>query len=407
MDSTFRETYCGGIVDVYRPHLVDKGYYYDVNSLYPTAMCRPMPVGKPTLVHLTKDEFLEGIFFGYLEATVQTPVDEYIGLLPIKHSGRLVCPGGSFSGFFFSEELRFALNNKYELLNIGKAYSFQRGENTFKDLIDTLNGMKVTAQLEGKPVLRNIAKLLMNSMYGRFGMHTGEEKHAIVNQDALPTLMKQNTIIENKSLGELQLITYLLNQDILDYTKDKDLKTIQRYLKGIPGQTNVPIAAAVTAYSRMIINQMKLVALNEGLKLYYSDTDSLVVNGPMPPEYLDIAELGKLKLEHTIKEGIFVAPKIYYLKTDENQEVLKCKGYTGKLVRDQYLELLAGNTLDLEVTRWGRSLQESKVQINKGKPYQITPLLNKRSKVIEGGEWIDTRPLILNPVQEKESQPSK
>ncbi len=157
----------------------------------------------------------------------------------------------------------------------------------------------------------------------------------------------------------------------------------------------------------MIINQMKLVALNEGLKLYYSDTDSLVVNGPMPPEYLDIAELGKLKLEHTIKEGIFVAPKIYYLKTDENQEVLKCKGYTGKLVRDQYLELLAGNTLDLEVTRWGRSLQESKVQINKGKPYQITPLLNKRSKVIEGGEWIDTRPLILNPVQEKESQPSK
>jgi hypothetical protein len=40
LDSKFRGTYCGGIVDVYRPHLQGEGYYYDVNSLYPTAMCK-------------------------------------------------------------------------------------------------------------------------------------------------------------------------------------------------------------------------------------------------------------------------------------------------------------------------------------------------------------------------------
>jgi len=34
--------------------------------------------------------------------------------------------------------------------------------------------MKVTAQLEGKPVIRNVAKLMMNSMYGRLGMHIDE-----------------------------------------------------------------------------------------------------------------------------------------------------------------------------------------------------------------------------------------
>ena len=34
---------CGGIVDVYRPHLQGEGYYYDVNSLYPTAMTRANP----------------------------------------------------------------------------------------------------------------------------------------------------------------------------------------------------------------------------------------------------------------------------------------------------------------------------------------------------------------------------
>lgn len=38
-DTYFRQGYNGGIVDVYKPHLQGEGYYYDVNSLYPTAMC--------------------------------------------------------------------------------------------------------------------------------------------------------------------------------------------------------------------------------------------------------------------------------------------------------------------------------------------------------------------------------
>ena len=46
---------------------------YDVNSLYPTAMCNAMPVDTPTLVHLTLQQFEEGEFFGYLKAHVQAP----------------------------------------------------------------------------------------------------------------------------------------------------------------------------------------------------------------------------------------------------------------------------------------------------------------------------------------------
>jgi hypothetical protein len=43
LDPEFRAAYHGGIVDVYWPHL-QGGYYYDVNSLYPTAILRTMPV---------------------------------------------------------------------------------------------------------------------------------------------------------------------------------------------------------------------------------------------------------------------------------------------------------------------------------------------------------------------------
>uniref|UniRef100_U9UR54 DNA-directed DNA polymerase n=1 Tax=Rhizophagus irregularis (strain DAOM 181602 / DAOM 197198 / MUCL 43194) TaxID=747089 RepID=U9UR54_RHIID len=62
---------------------------------------------------------------------MRAPANEYIGLLPIKLQGRLICPGGTFSGLFFSEELKFALENGYQLLEMKLAYSFKRGANTF------------------------------------------------------------------------------------------------------------------------------------------------------------------------------------------------------------------------------------------------------------------------------------
>jgi hypothetical protein len=344
LDSTFRKAYCGGIVDVYKPHLLGEGFYYDVNSLYPTAMCRPMPVGMPTPVIITPLEFNQGQFFGFVEATVMSPGSDtnpgYIGLLPIRHEGKLVCPGGTFKGFFFSEELRFALNNGYTLDSITGAYSFQKGHNTFYDLIQTLNNMKVEAQLNNQPTIRNIAKLLMNSLYGRFGMHTDDLKHAILNETQIFKLSKTYIIKDQIPLGSLSLVSYTLNDLSKDFGSNPT-KMLSQFVQGLPGYTNVAIAAAVTAYSRIIINQYKLDALNLGLEIFYSDTDSLVVNGALPENVVNSATLGMLKLEQRFSEGIFVMPKVYYLLTEEGKEVMKCKGYSGELTKAQYLNLLA------------------------------------------------------------------
>lgn len=84
---------------------------------------------------------------------------------------RTISPGGTFSGLFFSEELRFALKNGYTLLGINMGWAFKSGVHCFKELIEQLNTMKIEAQLNKQPTIRNMAKLLMNSMYGRFGMN--------------------------------------------------------------------------------------------------------------------------------------------------------------------------------------------------------------------------------------------
>jgi len=144
----------------------------------------------------------------------------------------------------------------------------------------------------------------------------------------------------------------------------------------------------------MIINQHKLTALSQGLNIYYSDTDSLIVDGVLPSHLLDNAELGKLKLEHEIQEGIFVMPKVYYLLTSDNKEVLKAKGYPGKLTRSDYLALLKGETLqELVVNKWQRSLKDSNVQIKRNQPYNLRFSFNKRQQVFDKGVWVDTLPL--------------
>jgi hypothetical protein len=46
----------------------------------------------------------------------------------------------------------------------------------------------------------------------------------------------------------------------------------------------------------------------------------------LPPEFISNTKLGKLKLENELIEAIFLAPKVYYLETDEGKIIYKVKG---------------------------------------------------------------------------------
>jgi hypothetical protein len=48
LENEIRTAYFGGNDEVYIKE-VTKGYYYDLNSQYPTAMLQDMPVGDPVL----------------------------------------------------------------------------------------------------------------------------------------------------------------------------------------------------------------------------------------------------------------------------------------------------------------------------------------------------------------------
>lgn len=56
--------------------------------------------------------------------------------------------------------------------------------------------------------------------------------------------------------------------------------------------------------------------------LYYSDTDSIVIDGSLPDHIVG----GELKLEHVIDKAVFLAPKVYGLVTSNGEEIIKIKG---------------------------------------------------------------------------------
>ena len=84
------------------------------------------------------------------------------------------------------------------------------------------------------------------------------------------------------------------------------------------------ISSAISAYARI---HMSFFKNNPEFKLYYSDTDSAVIDKPLPDNMVG-SELGQMKLEHTITKAVFLAPKVYGIIDTEGNEIIKAKGLT-------------------------------------------------------------------------------
>lgn len=318
-----KEAYYGGIVDVYRPYGTGL-YYYDVNSLYPHSMLEDMPVGEAVFEESNSIRLEDT--FGFYYAHITVPEGLEIPVLPVKEGGRMICPGGSFSGWYFSEELKDAVTNYGYTVVVVKGYRYDRGK-VFRDYVEDFYHDKSTSTGSRKV----IGKLMLNSLYGKFGMKPIFSKVKFGNQEETERISLNNDVLDIKSLGEGK------NMIIIEDDQSDDDQAFLRL------NVSVGISAAIAAYSRMTINRFKRI---EGNPCFYSDTDSIVLQFPLADALIG-KEIGKMKLEYgRIKEGIFLAPKVYGLLLEDGEEVVKVKGLNKPVGFDSLRKLLwAGSTL--------------------------------------------------------------
>jgi len=91
-----KKYYYGGITEVYRPYGENLNYY-DVNSLYPYVAFNDMPgINCKKITILNSEERKNSLdkLFGFFYCKVKSPMNLYIGLLPIKTNVGLEFPLG-------------------------------------------------------------------------------------------------------------------------------------------------------------------------------------------------------------------------------------------------------------------------------------------------------------------------
>jgi hypothetical protein len=390
-----RQGYTGGAVDMYipRPPKGTKIFCYDVNSLYPFVMDQfDMPVGKPTQFFgdiRKTDPNAFGFFYckiiapdNLLHPILQTHIKTKSGI-------RTIAPLGTWEDMIFSAEMDNAIKYGYKF-EILWGYKF-KPKNIFKGYVGHLYSLRLKYPKTNP--LNMIAKILLNSLYGRFGMN-----------DSFPNITIFDTFKEFKIWFKDH------SEDVIDFMELGDKVLVQHRSENQDNYTDtwggmethnvsVGIAAAITAYARIHMSQFKN---NPNFNLYYSDTDSIYIDRPLPDEFISSTILGKMKLEYVLIDAIFLAPKVYYLQMEDGKVIYKVKGlkHEVNLSLENFESLLFKESLlEKFQNKWRKNLSEGSIEI-RDELYTLRVTNNKRKLIYENNKLVGTLPFTINSNKE-------
>jgi hypothetical protein len=305
---------------------------------------------------------------------------------------------GSWEGWIFSGEMDNAVKYGYTF-EILKGYQFQKGY-IFKEYINKMYNLRMEYP-KGHP-LNLIAKLLMNSLYGKFGMRLEATQVEMFNtsDEFENELLKDMLDLYGKSVKDfIKLDNHIVTvRDTLlhyEYNENEDM------FHGL--EINIAIASAVTAGGRMWMSTLKN---NPNFKLYYSDTDSAVIDKPLP-EFMVGDAIGQFKLEYIVKRAVFLAPKVYGLITASGDEIVKIKGLTQEVIPNIHIGdlerlLILDSKKEFIQDKMYKKVIEGDITMQEI-AYTLKVTSNKREAIyIEEGIFNATKPFYYDEIINKD-----
>lgn len=259
MDAEIRESYKGGFTYLspkYAGQKLGAGMTLDINSMYPSMMYnQPMPIDYPKL------------FSGEYEFDPEYPLyvimfscsfDIKKGKIPsIQLKRNMMFRSNEYIESTNGEVVDLCLTSvDYELfreqynvqnLDFKGGYKFKSATGLFKSYIDKFMQMKIESKKAGNKAQTLIAKLFLNSLYGRFGLNPN-------------TGTKIPMFVDGQVAYKIEL------------AQEGDRKPVY-----------IPVASFITSYARaFIIRSSQMVRdwsiEHKGFDAYvYSDTDSMKV----------------------------------------------------------------------------------------------------------------------------------
>jgi hypothetical protein len=318
-----RECYHGGRTEMWRKGRFENIPYIDVNSMYPAEMLKNRFPTKLVSVEEFKTPIpfnseLQSRIEGYLDQNyllcmiVKIKTEEPV--FPKKHDGKTVFPVGTYTTGLCTPEIIYAIENN--LIVEVLAISVYESEKIFEAFVDFFYKLRLQYKKQGLSALEMFVKIILNSLYGKFGqMETEQVEMPDFDKDLIPKEFG-TAILEGKQIDIMQGKAFL------------------NYRQGNADNAFVAIAAHVTAYARM--NLWKIIEAVGRKEVLYMDTDSLHLTQKgykraLELGFIDSKELGKFKLEFMCVSVEFFGCKDYtmtYLseKTGNIETKTKKKG---------------------------------------------------------------------------------
>src|ERR1700760_2501433 len=192
--------------------------------------------------------------YGFFFVEVTCPDDLHKPILPLRFDTgdgvRSLYPTGTWCGWYHSEELKNALSYGYTY-KIIRGYIFNK-KHIFIDYVDNLFNIK-SSHNKNDP-LYLIAKLLMNSLYGRFGMSIITNNQLIIEEIDLQNWISKGIIREHIQLNDKKSFIIFEDNELIEQEFYNNINFTRLNNKH---NISIPIAAAITANARIFMSQFK------------------------------------------------------------------------------------------------------------------------------------------------------
>lgn len=332
-----RASYKGGRTEPFRR----KGRrlrYYDINSSYPAAMLEDMPAGDPVEWNGEPPRRIKnGKYIGFVEARVEVPTSLNLPPLPIALTveqakemrkrghepqavGKLIFPTGRLEGIWEWSELQLALEVGCKIVEWKKSVWYP-AKPLFREFVLELYQYRDKSSPLYDEGLAEVVKIMLNALYGKFGMKTLRKQMFLWDDEDLPA-------------------------DAVPANGDPDCPIWYAEMESDAPYVMPQISARVTSLGRQRLYRGMLEVERGGGTVCYVDTDSILTDGTMQTS----SKLGEWKDEFPELSGKlvgdFIAPKLYMLSEEEPDtekpfSKVKAKGIEGKLKTVETFQKLA------------------------------------------------------------------
>lgn len=301
-DDFCRKSYKGGYTYVKKGmenKEIGYGKVFDVNSLYPYVMYEKLlPYGEGvSYTGKYKEDKLYPLYIQEIKCSFELK-DNHLPTIQIKNARSFFKPnqylessgGKVVTMVMTSVDLKlFFEHYNVEDITYVQGYKFKGAIGLFKDYIDKWIKVKIESSINGNKSMRTLAKLMLNALYGKFGL---------------------NPVVKSK-------IPYLGDDGVVHYKITEEDYRDPIY---------IPMATFITAYAREYTIRSGQMNYD---RVVYFDTDSIHTQGLETPKGINIDDnvLGAWKHEGTFRKAKYLRQKCYMEEMFKDRNDLKSLTY--------------------------------------------------------------------------------